>query len=158
MRLIVIRRFLLCLIIILVTLFPGYSMTDGYQSPMMKAQYAYLSSNALALTIESMLRLCGQEDAADAIKPDTEEQMPHVMKAAKVYVAEGGRLDDTSDMVRFAEILSNSEAPLDLGYRLGITKGLETVGVSLEKYCVAALAEFKAAINDTENDASPPAK
>jgi hypothetical protein len=76
----------------------------------MKAQLAYLSSNALVLTIESMLRLCGREDAADPIKPDAEEQMPHVMKAAKVYVSEAGRLGDTSDMVRFAEVPGRGRA------------------------------------------------
>ena len=121
-------------------------LADDYQSPMAKAQYTYLKSLAWTLSRESALRFCGQNEAADELKPTNEDQLPSVMEAGKVFVAEGGRLSKPSDTVLLTTVLANSETPMDMGFRLGIGAALDLLVISDEKFCEALIARIFAEI------------
>lgn len=132
----------LILLLAALSLHAPSAIADDYQSPMMKAQYSYLKSLFWQLSRESSLRFCGLDEAANAIKPAVQEQLPGVTEASKIYVASGGRLTPDADTIVFTTVLANSETPMDMGFRLGIGAALDLLGISESVFCDAFTARY----------------
>jgi hypothetical protein len=124
----------------------GFADEEPDQSPMMKAQFAYLRELIPNLAPESLWRLCGFDEIADSLKPTPDQRGAAGVKAWVAYVAAGGG-EELALTVKVAETVGDSEPVFGLGYQLGIMKTIDFLGISRGQLCQKAAEE---ALEDAE--------
>jgi hypothetical protein len=111
------------------------------------AQIEYLVELMPFLAAQSLLRVCGMDDAAEVLSPSSEQRGIAGEKALKVWTAAGGG-STPEDTFGIARVLGASETAVEVGYRIATMRTLALLNVSQEEFCLKAMTAMQAEIQE----------